>query len=125
MVKSIIWLLEASHMSPVHIAGLTLDYTGANIGGSDGIDISGDNHWVHDVEVTNRYLRLLSYGGISPFPSRDECVTIKSPASNMLIERSRFTESPSASLLLTLPSLVQSKRSVSPLNYDKHQMFMT
>lgn len=44
---------------------------GANIGGSDGIDISGDNHWVHDVEVSNR----------------DECVTIKSPASNMLIER--------------------------------------
>ncbi|KIM26589.1 glycoside hydrolase family 28 protein [Serendipita vermifera MAFF 305830] len=44
---------------------------GANIGGSDGIDISGSNHWVHDVEVTNR----------------DECVTIKSPASNMLIER--------------------------------------
>ena len=27
---------------------------GANIGGSDGIDISGSNHWVHDVEVTNR-----------------------------------------------------------------------
>ncbi|EIM79283.1 pectin lyase-like protein [Stereum hirsutum FP-91666 SS1] len=44
---------------------------GADIGGSDGIDISGDNHWVHDVEVTNR----------------DECVTIKSPASNMLIEQ--------------------------------------
>lgn len=44
---------------------------GANIGGSDGIDISGNNHWVHDVEVTNR----------------DECVTVKSPASNFLIER--------------------------------------
>ncbi|KAF9526747.1 rhamnogalacturonase [Crepidotus variabilis] len=44
---------------------------GSNIGGSDGIDISGDNHWVHDVEVTNR----------------DECVTIKSPATNMMVER--------------------------------------
>lgn len=30
-------------------------------GGLDGIDISGNNHWVHDVEVTNR----------------DECVTVK------------------------------------------------
>ncbi|PVG00147.1 pectin lyase-like protein [Serendipita vermifera] len=45
---------------------------GANIGGSDGIDVSGTNHWVHDVEVTNR----------------DECVTIKSPAHNILVERS-------------------------------------
>ncbi|PVG00146.1 rhamnogalacturonase [Serendipita vermifera] len=44
---------------------------GANIGGSDGIDISGENHWVHDVEVTNR----------------DECVTIKSPAHHILVER--------------------------------------
>ncbi|KAF8578955.1 glycoside hydrolase family 28 protein [Ramaria rubella] len=44
---------------------------GANIGGSDGIDISGVNHWVHDIEVTNR----------------DECVTIKNPASNILVER--------------------------------------
>jgi len=44
---------------------------GTNLGGSDGIDISGVNHWVHDVEVTNR----------------DECVTIKSPASNILVEQ--------------------------------------
>ncbi|KAG9008468.1 hypothetical protein FRB94_013192 [Tulasnella sp. JGI-2019a] len=44
---------------------------GTNLGGSDGIDISGTNHWVHDVEVTNR----------------DECVTVKSPASGFLIER--------------------------------------
>lgn len=44
---------------------------GGNLGGSDGIDISGVNHWVHDVEVTNR----------------DECVTVKSPAQNFLIER--------------------------------------
>jgi len=44
---------------------------GGNLGGSDGIDVSGTNHWVHDVEVTNR----------------DECVTIKSPASNILVER--------------------------------------
>jgi len=44
---------------------------GADIGGSDGIDIWGDNLWIHDVEVTNR----------------DECVNIKSPASNILVER--------------------------------------
>ncbi|KIO23148.1 glycoside hydrolase family 28 protein [Tulasnella calospora MUT 4182] len=44
---------------------------GTNLGGSDGVDITGNNHWVHDVEVTNR----------------DECVTVKSPASNFLIER--------------------------------------
>ncbi|KAG8831294.1 hypothetical protein FRC17_003341 [Serendipita sp. 399] len=43
---------------------------GADIGGSDGIDVSGTNHWIHDVSVTNR----------------DECVTIKSPAHNILVE---------------------------------------
>jgi hypothetical protein len=31
---------------------------GANLGESDGIDISGHNHWVHDVEVTNQYAAL-------------------------------------------------------------------
>ncbi|KAI0759831.1 rhamnogalacturonase-like protein [Trametes elegans] len=44
---------------------------GANLGGSDGIDVWGTNHWIHDVEVTNR----------------DECVTVKSPASNIQVER--------------------------------------
>lgn len=34
---------------------------GANLGGSDGVDVWGTNHWIHDVEVTNR----------------DECVTVK------------------------------------------------
>lgn len=43
---------------------------GGNEGGLDGIDIWGNNIHVHDVEVTNK----------------DECVTVKSPASNMLIE---------------------------------------
>ncbi|KAE8445116.1 hypothetical protein EG329_013718 [Mollisiaceae sp. DMI_Dod_QoI] len=43
---------------------------GGNEGGLDGIDIWGANIHVHDVEVSNR----------------DECVTVKSPASNMLIE---------------------------------------
>jgi rhamnogalacturonan hydrolase len=42
----------------------------AGIGETDGIDIWSDNIWVHDVEVTNG----------------DECVTVKSPASNLLIE---------------------------------------
>lgn len=31
----------------------------------------GDNYWIHDVEVTNR----------------DECVTVKSPSTNILVER--------------------------------------
>ena len=44
---------------------------GADIGGSDGIDVWGTNHWIHDVTVTNR----------------DECVCVKSPASNILVER--------------------------------------
>ena len=43
---------------------------GIAIGETDGIDISGSNNWVHDVEVTNG----------------DECVTVKSPSKNFLIE---------------------------------------
>jgi rhamnogalacturonan hydrolase len=43
---------------------------GGNEGGLDGVDVWGTNIWVHDVEVTNK----------------DECVTVKSPASHMLIE---------------------------------------
>ncbi|EJD02519.1 rhamnogalacturonan-hydrolase [Fomitiporia mediterranea MF3/22] len=44
---------------------------GADIGGSDGVDVWGTNHWIHDVEVTNR----------------DECVTVKSPSTNILVEQ--------------------------------------
>ncbi len=40
---------------------------GGNEGGLDGMDVSGSNIWVHDLEVSNR----------------DECVTIKNPAKNM------------------------------------------
>lgn len=43
---------------------------GGNEGGLDGIDIWSTNIWVHDVMVTNK----------------DECVTVKSPAANILIE---------------------------------------
>ncbi|KAI1317826.1 pectin lyase fold/virulence factor [Xylariaceae sp. FL0255] len=43
---------------------------GANRGGLDGVDVWGTNIWIHDVEVTNK----------------DECVTVKSPASNIMIE---------------------------------------
>ncbi|KAI9697475.1 MAG: hypothetical protein M1820_007810 [Bogoriella megaspora] len=42
----------------------------STLGETDGIDVWGSNMWIHDVEVTNG----------------DECVTVKSPASNMLIE---------------------------------------
>lgn len=43
---------------------------GITIGETDGIDIWGSNTWIHDIEVTNG----------------DECVTVKSPANNLLIE---------------------------------------
>ncbi|RDW85497.1 glycoside hydrolase family 28 protein [Coleophoma crateriformis] len=43
---------------------------GGNEGGLDGIDVWSTNIWIHDIEVTNK----------------DECVTVKSPASNILIE---------------------------------------
>ncbi|KAK5134777.1 hypothetical protein LTR08_006152 [Meristemomyces frigidus] len=43
---------------------------GANKGGLDGIDVWGQQIWIHDVEVSNK----------------DECVTVKSPAHNILIE---------------------------------------
>lgn len=44
---------------------------GADHGGLDGVDVTGTNIHVHDVEVTNK----------------DECVTVKSPSSNLLIEQ--------------------------------------
>ncbi|KAE8349891.1 RGase A [Aspergillus coremiiformis] len=43
---------------------------GGDSGGLDGIDVWSENVWVHDVEVTNK----------------DECVTVKSPAKNILVE---------------------------------------
>lgn len=43
---------------------------GGNRGGLDGIDTSGTNLYYHDIEVTNK----------------DECVTIKSPSQNTLVE---------------------------------------
>ncbi|KAJ5580238.1 uncharacterized protein N7459_006223 [Penicillium hispanicum] len=43
---------------------------GGNEGGLDGIDIWSTNIWVHDVMVTNK----------------DECVTVKSPSQNILVE---------------------------------------
>ncbi|KAG6009227.1 hypothetical protein E4U21_003080 [Claviceps maximensis] len=39
-------------------------------GGLDGVDVWGSNIWVHDVEVSNK----------------DECVTVKSPAKDILVE---------------------------------------
>ena len=44
---------------------------GPNVGGTDGIDIvCTDNCYLHDIEVTNR----------------DECISVKSPSNNILIE---------------------------------------
>lgn len=44
---------------------------GGNKGGLDGVDVSGSNIWIHDLEVSNK----------------DECVTIKNTAKNMKIEQ--------------------------------------
>lgn len=44
---------------------------GGNSGGLDGIDIWSTNIWAHDIEVTNK----------------DECVTVKSPSQNVLVEQ--------------------------------------
>ncbi|KAH9882382.1 hypothetical protein J1614_000618 [Plenodomus biglobosus] len=43
---------------------------GGDWGGLDGVDVTGTNVWVHDIMVTNK----------------DECVTVKSPSKNILIE---------------------------------------
>ncbi|RAL01299.1 RGase C [Aspergillus ibericus CBS 121593] len=40
------------------------------LGGTDAIDVWGQNMWIHDIEATNG----------------DECVTVKNPSTNMLIE---------------------------------------
>jgi rhamnogalacturonan hydrolase len=44
---------------PLLVTESYLTVSGANVGETDGIDISGNNHWVHDVEVTNQYATLL------------------------------------------------------------------
>lgn len=43
-------ILEGSTYSITGDANLTFEK------GSDGIDVSGTNHWIHDVEVTNRFV---------------------------------------------------------------------
>lgn len=44
---------------------------GPSVGGTDGIDLQcADNCYLHDIEVTNR----------------DECISVKAPSSNVLIE---------------------------------------
>jgi rhamnogalacturonan hydrolase len=44
---------------------------GPDLGGTDGIDVTcTDNCYLHDIEVTNR----------------DECISVKSPSQNVLIE---------------------------------------
>jgi len=44
---------------------------GPSLGGTDGIDLQcDDNCYLHDIEVTNR----------------DECISVKAPSTNVLIE---------------------------------------
>ncbi|KAL3494341.1 pectin lyase fold/virulence factor [Aspergillus germanicus] len=58
--------LDTSYNGEVY----NLAIRGGNSGGLDGIDVWSENVWIHDVEVTNK----------------DECVTVKSPAKNILVE---------------------------------------
>ncbi|TKA64390.1 putative rhamnogalacturonase B [Friedmanniomyces simplex] len=44
---------------------------GGDSGGLDGIDVWSTNIWIHDIMVTNK----------------DECVTVKSPSNNILVEQ--------------------------------------
>ncbi|KAI0745323.1 rhamnogalacturonase [Earliella scabrosa] len=60
-------VIQSGHNGEVY----NMAIRGGNIGGSDGVDVWGTNHWIHDIEVTNR----------------DECVTVKSPANHILVER--------------------------------------
>ncbi|KAK5119827.1 hypothetical protein LTR85_007153 [Meristemomyces frigidus] len=48
---------------------------GGDSGGLDGIDVWSTNIWIHDVMVTNKVI------------SCDECVTVKSPSQNILVEQ--------------------------------------
>ena len=55
-----------------------LTIRGPNIGGTDGIDLTcTDNCYIYDFEVTNR----------------DECVSVKSPSQNVLIEDAYYNYS--------------------------------
>ncbi len=59
---------------------------GADEGGLDGVDVSGDNIWIHDVSAL-----LLHYANQTNetkvmITNKDECVTVKSPSKNILIE---------------------------------------
>lgn len=57
---------SVSNMEAYHIT-----VRGPSLGGTDGIDvICTDNCYMHDIEVTNR----------------DECISVKSPSNNILIE---------------------------------------
>ena len=60
---------------------------GANWGGLDGIDIWSDNIWVHDVRFGKLLPRLYRANSSQVMvTNRDECVTVKSPSHNILIE---------------------------------------
>jgi rhamnogalacturonan hydrolase len=57
---------DVSNLEAYHIT-----IRGPDLGGTDGVDlICTDNCYLHDIEVTNR----------------DECISVKSPSQNVLIE---------------------------------------
>ncbi|GMG21110.1 unnamed protein product [Ambrosiozyma monospora] len=64
LVDSPMYFLVVYLCSNVEVYYITI--RGGNTGMTDGIDISGYNYFVHDVEVTNK----------------DECVCVKSPSTN-------------------------------------------
>lgn len=63
---------------------------GGDWGGLDGVDVWGTNIWVHDVRIPPIPIfpstLLTSHPTQIAVTNKDECVTVKSPSSNILVE---------------------------------------
>lgn len=69
LVDSPTFHLVFNGVSNLHVYQMTI--RGPNVGGTDGIDLQcADNCYLHHIQVTNR----------------DECISVKSPSQNALIE---------------------------------------
>lgn len=59
---------------------------GGDWGGLDGIDVWSNNIWIHDVSYLNPYKATFVNVLQVMVTNKDECVTVKSPAKNILVE---------------------------------------
>ena len=60
---------------------------GGDSGGLDGIDVWGTSIWIHDIMVTNKVWCPRIVGvSLCLTSNQDECVTVKSPAKDILVE---------------------------------------